>query len=133
MTDYRVDPEKVAWRVLDDEAVLIHLENSDYFGLNAAGAWVWSRLAEEPRSVEQVAGLLAARFDLRAEQAAADAATFLDELRGAALLETEETEPAEGDAAAGTALPVDKGGSVPYEAPQLVKFGDLDTLVLSAE
>lgn len=130
MTGYRVDPEKVAWRVLDDEAVLIHLENSDYFGLNPAGAWVWARLSEAPRSVEQVAGLLATHFGLGAEAAAADAGTFLEQLRRAALLEAG---PAGGGAAAGSEPPVAADDSAPYEAPQLVKFGDLDTLILSAE
>lgn len=130
MTGYRVDPEKVAWRVLDDEAVLIHLENSDYFGLNPAGAWLWSRLSEEPRSVEQIAGLLATRFGIGAAQAAAEAGTFLEQLRRAALLETG---PADAGAASGSEPPVAGDESAPYEAPQLVKFGDLDTLILSAE
>jgi len=130
MTGYRVDPERVAWRVLDDEAVLIHLQNSDYFGLNAAGAWVWSRLAEHPRTAEQVAGLLAVQCGIRAEQASADVATFLEQLRRADLLEAE---PVESGAAARTEAPVAGDGCAPYEPPQLVKFGDLDTLILSAE
>ena len=125
MPAYVVDRDRVTWRIVDDEAVVVHAETSDYFSLNASGTWLWTVL-ELPRTAQALAEALSARYGHPAADAAADVDAFLAQLAGARLLVTTEA----------TAAPVASGGAPPrdpYEPPQLVRFGNLETLILSGE
>jgi hypothetical protein len=125
---YRVNPDSVEWRAVDEEAVIIHLPSSRYFGLNPSGTWIWSTLATQACTSDQVASHLAARYRLLPDQARGEVATFLRQLVQAELI----GEVAAGDGAE-IATVAATSASDEYEAPELVTFGDLDTLILSAE
>lgn len=125
MPAYVVDRDRVTWRVVDDEAVVVHAETSDYFSLNASGTWLWT-LLERPRTPETLAGALSARWERAAAETAADVAAFLSEVVGAGLLVA--MDGPEVAVAADWTAPRD-----PYEPPQLVRFGNLETLILSGE
>lgn len=64
---------------VDDELVLLAPALEEYVGLDAIGRRIWD-LLEEPRTVEELCGLLATEYEATAEQIAADVAPFLDEL-----------------------------------------------------
>lgn len=127
MGGYRVNPDNVEWRAVDEEAVIIHLPSSRYFGLNPSGTWIWATLATQACTSDQVATHLAARYRLQPDQAQGEVETFLRQLMQAELIE----EAAAGDS--GIAPAAAPAASAEYEAPELVTFGDLDTLILSAE
>jgi len=114
--------------MIDEEAVIIHLDSSSYFGLNPSGASIWSRLVETACTPVEVAEWLSARYRIRPDQAHNEAKAFLEQLAQAELLQ--EGTVAQSPAASDTE-PV--GSLDEYQAPELVRFGDLNTLILSAE
>ena len=124
-----VNRDKVAWRVVDDEAVVIHSETSEYFSLNRTGTWLWS-LLEQPQTSTDLAAALSARYARPLDETGPDVTGYLEELTEAGLIvPAGEPEPRAVSAApAGAAVPPDG-----YEPPQLVKFGNLETLILSGE
>ena len=129
---YMIDVESAVWKIIDGEAVVVHSDSSEYFGLNASGTALWQVLATSKPSTEQLATYLADHFDREPEVASREAESFVAKVLAAGLISE-----AVGDPTA-TDLPAEVDGSVanrsgPYEPPELVKFGDLATLVLSGE
>lgn len=66
---------RVAWQVLDGEAVLIDLERGSAVGLNATGSFLWSQLAA--LDADELARELCRAFDVDPEHARADVAAFM--------------------------------------------------------
>jgi hypothetical protein len=77
---------RIAWQVLDGEAVLIDLEEGRSLGLNAAGSLLWPRLATS--SVDELAELLVAEFAIDHEAALRDVEAFLSLLRARGFIES---------------------------------------------
>jgi hypothetical protein len=71
---------------LDDELVLMSLETSRYFGMDALGRQVWE-LLDEPRSVGEVRDQLVTRYDVSPEQCEQDLLVFVGQLVDAQLVE----------------------------------------------
>lgn len=124
---YHVDEQKVIWRVIDGEAVIVHAETAQYFGTNQSGAVLWARLITGPAAVDDLGRVLQDRFGLGVDDARTASANFLDKaveadlvVEGAVATSEPSVEPPE--------LP-----DAPFEVPSLVRFGDLDALVLSGE
>jgi hypothetical protein len=130
MARYRVNEALVAWSVVDGEAIVVHTETTDYFSINQSGTWVWTLLAQQPRSQDELAALLAARYGRSADESASESSEFLAQLAAAHLL-------LRADEAAATATALHAAGAETvagyYEPPQLVQFGHLETLILSGE
>ena len=59
---YTIDRDNASWRVVDGEAVIIHLVTTHYYGLNATGTFVWNLLAEKPHTAGELAAALAAHY-----------------------------------------------------------------------
>lgn len=78
MTDRRYEPARdVLYRELDDEAILLHLESGEYYGLDGTGPHLWRLLAAR-RSVDEVVAVLLAEYDVPEDRLRRD----LDELIG---------------------------------------------------
>lgn len=70
---------RLAWQVIDGEAVVIDLAEGRTLGLNPAGSLIWCLL---PRHDEgTIAQLLTERFDVDLETARADVREFVRSLR----------------------------------------------------
>jgi hypothetical protein len=125
---YLIDRENVTWRVVDGEAVVVHAATSDYFSLNATGTWLWTRL-EAAATPAGLAAALARRYGIDVAVATADVGAFLEQLAQASLVARDGA-----TVTAGNDPPAeDDGPSDPYETPELVRFGNLETLILSGE
>jgi hypothetical protein len=74
----RRNPE-LAWQTIGDEAVVMSLPERTVVGLNATGAFVWSRVEE--CGEEELAGALAKRFSTTEDEARDDVRAFLSLLR----------------------------------------------------
>ncbi|QTE29424.1 PqqD family protein [Pengzhenrongella sicca] len=81
---YQVVGDRVAWRQTDDEAVVLDLEDSVYYGLNPTGVLLWKRLAAGATRRDLVGMLVASGAP--AERASADVDAFLTELGSYGLL-----------------------------------------------
>lgn len=75
---YRPNP-RAMFRVIDDEAVILHLDAGLYYGLNPVGTRIWQLLGESA-SVAQICEAIVAEFDVSADEAGADVASFLEAL-----------------------------------------------------
>jgi len=76
----------VDWKVLEDETIVLDLQGSRYFSINATGTLLWPLLAEgatRPQLVDAVS----ARWDISAADAGRDVDAFCAELEAAGLLE----------------------------------------------
>jgi hypothetical protein len=76
---------RVAWQVIDGQAVLLDLERGQALGLNATGSFLWPLL--EGRSEEQLAGELCQEFAVDPDRARQDVAAFLGLLRSRGFVE----------------------------------------------
>ena len=76
---------QTAARVFSGEAVIITPAENKVRMLNTVGSRVWE-LADGTRTVDEIAGVLAAEFDVDPAQAQDSAAGFVDELAAKGLL-----------------------------------------------
>jgi hypothetical protein len=81
-------PSRLAWQVIDGEAVLIDLAHGKSLGLNPAGTFVWSLLATQ-HDEASIAERVAERFDTSPEKVHGDVSAFLAALVERGLLITE--------------------------------------------
>ena len=124
---YRVVDENVAWRVADEEAVLLHADSSAYFGLNQTGTLLWAQLAEHPLTLEHLTDWARSRFPDAPAGVREEISAFVASLVEHDLLGTADTaESISPLAAAGEETP-------PWESPTLERFGELEKLILSGE
>ena len=79
--DQRLIPSDLALESrMGDETVLLHLENSKYYGLDAMGTQIWELIKEGSRP-HAICVLVAERYDIDLERAKADVRVFLADLK----------------------------------------------------
>lgn len=71
---------------LGDEAAILGMKNSVYYGLNPVGAAIW-RLLQRPRSVSELRDAVANEYDVSAEQAEDDIFDLVRRLMSEGLVE----------------------------------------------
>jgi Coenzyme PQQ synthesis protein D (PqqD) len=75
---------RLAWQVIDGEAVVIDLGKGRTVGLNPTGSFVWSLLADHDE--EEIAREVARRFEVTPDAARQDVHEFLTAMRDQGLL-----------------------------------------------
>lgn len=78
-------PPEVLSRVLDGEAVLLHLGSGTYFGMNEVGSRAWELIQRQPTFGELLTTLLS-EFDVEEAALAKDLAEFVGKLVDANLV-----------------------------------------------
>ena len=78
-------PKDVLFQTLGDEAVLLNLNDSRYYGLDDVGRRTWELLAEH-RSTEPVVQQLLREYDVEEQVLRADLATLIEKLKVAGLI-----------------------------------------------
>lgn len=73
---------------LDREAAILNLESGVYYGLNAVGARIW-HLIQEPRTVNELLGILLKEFEVSPERCEADLHELLRKLVAEGLVKIE--------------------------------------------
>lgn len=71
---------------LGEEAAILGLKNSVYYGLNGVGARIWE-LLREPKSLEDVQTAIVSEYDVSAEQVEKDLVQFLRGMLAEGLIE----------------------------------------------
>jgi hypothetical protein len=62
LVHFYVDPNKVAFRVVDGEAVLIQTDTSYYYSLNAVGTFIWEQLTQGRCTADELAVAVSQEF-----------------------------------------------------------------------
>jgi hypothetical protein len=130
MSRISANADKVAWRVVDGEAVIVHADSSAYYGLNSTGTFIWEAIATAPLAAEEIAARLGARYGLDREAVRDDVDAFVASLGSEGLLLDAAGPVAGHPASIASGSGRASGG---YERPTLAKFGELEQLVLSGE
>ena len=73
------DTSQVIDRIVDGEALVIHLQSGEYFSLNPVGTRIWELLSGE-QTLGQIADVLVQEYDVTREQAQADIITLAADL-----------------------------------------------------
>ena len=81
---------RVLCRVVDDEAVVLDLDDGQYYGLNSVGTRLW-QLLSQGASLSAICNALVAEFEVGRDEVRADVDAFLAELieKGLVILEEE--------------------------------------------
>jgi hypothetical protein len=71
---------------LGEEAVILSLKNSTYYGLNEVGSTIWE-MVKEPTAVSVIRDALCAQYEVDPDQCEQDLISLLGELAGQGLIE----------------------------------------------
>jgi hypothetical protein len=71
---------------LGEEAAVLNLKNSVYYGLDSVGARVWT-LLQQPRSVGELRDTLLSEYEVEARRCEQDLLALLESLRSEGLIE----------------------------------------------
>jgi hypothetical protein len=119
----RPNEGEVAAKVFDGEAILINLSTGAYYSMAGVGGLVWE-LIEQDHSLDQIAGAVAARYEVSPDVARGDVERLAGELVREKLAIAVTT------AASGARGPVAPGGAkLPYAAPTLNIYRDMGDLL----
>ncbi|MFH1904698.1 MAG: PqqD family protein [bacterium] len=90
MKKYCINENKVAWRDLDGEAVILDLKTDTYFSLDEIGTQIWNRMIEKSE-IKDIVSLITREYDVPAKEAERDAKELISSLKKTGLiLEVEE-------------------------------------------
>ncbi|HXZ81423.1 MAG TPA: PqqD family protein [Terriglobales bacterium] len=81
-------PDQVSCNV-GGEAVILHLKQGTYYGLNEIGAVIWRSL-QKPKTVGQLEELMLADFDVSKEQVEGDLQQLLEQMQASGLIVAEQ-------------------------------------------
>lgn len=78
-------PEQISCP-LGDEAAILNLKNTVYYGLNPVGARVWT-LLQQPRSIGQLRDTLLDEYDVDAGRCESDLLELLEKMKSEGLIQ----------------------------------------------
>lgn len=73
------DANRVIDRIVDGEALVIHLDSGDYYSLNGVGTRVWEEM-DGAKTVSELANIIALEYEVTVEQAQTDVQALVDQL-----------------------------------------------------
>jgi hypothetical protein len=80
-----VATERQLSTTLGDEAIILGLDDSMYYGLTGAGARIWE-LLQTPRTIDDILTTITAEFDVDRQRANADLDALLADLQARGLI-----------------------------------------------
>jgi hypothetical protein len=110
----------VAAKVIDGEAILINLTTGMYYSMGDVGGTVWS-LIENNSSVNEIADIVTAHYDVDHGRARADVEALVTELLEENLVVVSRS----GDEKNSNNVPASGEATRRYARPSLRKFGDM--------
>ena len=117
---YKLNEPQVTAKVMDGEAVIIHLGTGIYYSMDGIGCTVWESITSGG-DTDAIADCLADRYSIGRDVAAADIGRLVGELVAQELLV-----PAGGVSGQTAVL---KGAPAAYETPALKRYDDMAELL----
>jgi Coenzyme PQQ synthesis protein D (PqqD) len=74
---------------LGDEAAILNMKNSVYYGMNSVGTRVWA-LVKEPKRIGEVRDAIVHEYDVDSERCGRDVLELLEQMRDEGLIEVRE-------------------------------------------
>lgn len=54
---YKIDKDNITYRIIDNEAVILNLDNGYYYSLNEVGTRIWQMIEKEKKLIEILSSL----------------------------------------------------------------------------
>jgi hypothetical protein len=115
--------EEIAAKVIDGEAIIINLANGIYYSMDKVGGLLWEMI-EEGKTLEQMLGIIIARYDASQEQVRTDMEQLVNEL-----LQENLVTAAENNGSSNGHRESDQPQKLPYETPKLNIYRDMGDLL----
>lgn len=129
MKRYQINATSTAFSMMDDEATVIHTESSDYFSLNKTATYAWNLMVDQACSATVLIEHMSAVYKQESNVVSQDIQHLLAQLVEADLVVVS----TEGDAKETAIAPKQAIDVDAYDTPDMVRFGNLETLILSGE
>jgi len=71
---------------LGEEAAILNMKNSVYYGLDPVGSRIW-QLLQQPRSIAEIRDVIASEYDVSADRAESDLRELIGKLLSEGLVE----------------------------------------------
>ncbi|MFT4848782.1 MAG: hypothetical protein ACI83B_001317 [Sediminicola sp.] len=130
MKKFQTNSASTSFNILADEAAVIHFDTSNYYSLNAMGTFIWNLMIDKSQSLDDLAQIISVDYNQDIEIIESHLEPFISNLLEAGLILSQPTnlsiEKVEMDRAI-------KSTTKEYEQPDMVHFGNLETLILSGE
>jgi hypothetical protein len=117
-----INASEIAAQVIDGEAIIMNLTTGVYCSMDRVGAVIWEWI-ERGHSVADIVDGLTAVYDVSPAQAQADLERLLDQMVGDGLVQIAASNGRLGNPAA----PAE--ARLPYQAPELNRYGDMADLL----
>jgi len=77
---YRIDKDKIMYRVIDGEVVILNLNTGDSYSLNEVGTRIWQAIIEENKYLSGILSCLKKEYDISEKQLEKDILKLVSEL-----------------------------------------------------
>ncbi|MBT5872312.1 MAG: PqqD family protein [Candidatus Latescibacteria bacterium] len=81
-----IDKDRITWRRLKDEFVLMHLDSGSYYSLNETGRIIWQGLVDD-RPYAAIVADVVEEFEVEEKTAEADFEKLVNDLAGQGLVD----------------------------------------------
>ncbi len=75
----RIDKRKTAYRIIDDEVIVVDLENSTFHSLNSLASFIWQHL-DGKSTIKEIIENICQDFEVDKTTAQEDCLNFIQEL-----------------------------------------------------
>ncbi|MBU2540521.1 MAG: PqqD family protein [Candidatus Omnitrophica bacterium] len=83
---FKIQKDKIAHRLINNEVVILHLERGLYFSLNKTATFIW-KLIEQGRDLGQMSEAFAKRFECKEAEAIKDVNVLIGDLEKEGLID----------------------------------------------
>jgi uncharacterized lipoprotein len=77
MPDYEINKDKVSWRRVNGEIIIIHLETTNYYSINKTGSIIWEMLSQQPSSEEEIIERVSKQYSVDSKTTGKDVQLYL--------------------------------------------------------
>lgn len=86
MNKYTIDPDKIAWRIVDEEAIILNLDSGLYYSLDKIGTCVW-QLLSKGKTIEDTTTVIAGEYEEKEQTIKDDLLDLISKLKKEGLID----------------------------------------------
>ncbi len=83
---FKINKDKIAYRLIEGEAIILNLVSGFYYSLNKTGTLIW-QLIENGKNLKEIAPYLAKEFNVKEEELKRDIKALIIDLEKEGLIE----------------------------------------------
>lgn len=83
---YSIDTNKIVWRNIDGEAVILNLDSGFYYSLNKVGTLIWQMISEK-KSTPEIINMFEKEFRISKSKIGSDLSALLRDFQKERLVE----------------------------------------------